>query len=297
MNKLVPVLGALALSACTTIPGLVTMYSSMGSSWPVKPVEASDMKGQEGTANVGDFLFTQPTRLAMQAKIEGDHEVFQVNRDGTRGQMIPVLEDNPLGAVTGFPRGVLPFCAYRPTLDKRSNVLDQRVLRVCLLDTDADMVFDRPLFAAVAGQGTGGALSIGQQLPIMLNGHPEIAISYTVEAADTAEFVNIGPMIEKGPLGNYFLSFAIEFDGRPVSLDESGNYSGRKLASTTDVNNAYNVKFGPADLPVTLDVAGATVTVLSIDEREVRYRIEEPYKPNEPFLLGYAAEPGYSSKK
>lgn len=283
---------AVSLSACATaIPGLETFYSSSGSSWPAFYVEQPELAGQEGTATLGDFLFTQKTRAAIQARIEEDATVYMIKRDGTRGEAITVSKDNPLAIVTGFGGRVDAFCNYSPSLDRRSNRLDMRVLRVCLLDTDEDSRFDRPVLAAVAGQGTGGALAPAQSLPTMLQGHPEIDIPFTTDRENTSLFVRVGPMIERGFGGNYFLSFAVEYKGDPISLDQAGSYASRKDASKTKSRDAYEIHFAPEDLPITVTTAGAEVTILSIEDKTVRYRIEKPYDPKIPVLLGYAAEP------
>jgi hypothetical protein len=177
------------------------------------------------------------------------------------------------------------FCDRRISFESR-NWLDGRKVRACLVDEDRDGRFDRMMWA-----GAGEDL----YTPMFLFGGVEqpLDIAYTLRTEGNPRLISAGPVVTRSAFGAYRVAFAVMAHGAPVVLQDLHHTGGENrpdpTASDADVDiRASDLYFRASDPPISVDVFGARVEIVSVDGATVTYRVRSMFDTARPMRIGYA---------
>lgn len=233
------------------------------------PLETS---GEIQTARIGQFLFRQEFVSVREAVLL---ETAVAHRPAIR----PAPVTLPAGMVfveANLGNDLRGFCSPDAAW-KSGMVLLGQTFRVCLLDADADDVFDYPYWSLMnMGEGsefTAPLLLVRTYAPNLVH------VRYQIQAGGTRQ-LTAGVVITRSPLGAYRLNFAVADERDPVVLHTGGGRAERR-ARGSETQDGDEIYFRSVDLPIRLTLAGSEVEISSIDSDVVSYRVVKGFAPSE----------------
>lgn len=216
-------------------------------------------------AVVGDLMFVQPLVAAEQVMLKSGYTgILSLMLDKSA---IP-LDGRRFARTSGGVSGTT-FCDIDGTKGPSQ--------RLCLIDLNDDGRFD--------WQGRAFALGNGKPYAQMLLAANVQPAEFDYKAAPGADvLVHAGLVLQKRG-SKYSIRFAVQDKGNTKVLDmvePNQNILARRRADTS------HLTVDPQLLPVTIELYGARVEILSIVGAAATYRVLAPFDPTAPILLARA---------
>jgi hypothetical protein len=258
--------------------------------WIMKPSAAApvdpEQEPETRTAHVNEFLFVQEFTAAAEAVVETrvDLPVPAPTRWNSSPATVTLEPGAGLVLIGGVGRRAV-FCDRRISFESR-NWLDGRKLRACLVDEDRDGRFDRGMWAG-AGEDLYAPMFIFGWVPQPLD------VAYSLRTEGNARLISAGPVVTRSAFGAYRVAFAVSAHGAPVVLQDLHHTGGENrpdpAAADTDVDiRASDLYFRDHDPPISVDVFGARVEIVSVQGATVTYRVHSMFDATRPMRIGYS---------
>jgi hypothetical protein len=250
--------------------------------WIMRPsAVAAESEPETRTAHVNEFLFTQEFTAAAEAVLDTHVELPVPPQNIWSHSPANITFEAGDGLVLiGGVGGRAIFCDRRISWES-SNWLDGRKLRACLVDADRNGRFDQVMWA--------GALEdTYTPMFIMRFRQQALDIPYTRRTEANPRLLSGGAVVTRSPLGAYRVAFALSVHGAPVVLSDLDHTGGTTRPRPDEESEASALHFRSSDAPVSVDVFGAHVEIVSVDGSTVTYRVHSTFGPTQAMLIGYS---------
>lgn len=248
--------------------------------WTITAVETTAVEPISHT--VGELLFHQNFTSPIVARVTSDASVSVpgVTRWNRSPAQVMLNSGMPLFKLVNVGGSTI-FCSGQSSY-RASNVWDNRNWRLCLYDREADGVFDRVMWMPITDTNNFGGMFL------LRDGRAEgvVSIPYAVETNSNLTVLVGGPVITRSPLGAYRVTLGLCHEGEPVVFHVSAPHESRATnqAEPIDAGSAW---FFQQDLPITVDLDGARITITAIREDQATYEILSPFDSSATLALWY----------
>lgn len=253
-------LAAAALSASPAVAQEADFYNN--GLWHMRPLSL-EVDASPQQARIGAFLFTQDVGSADQAILSDAFSTEAFVTRLVRRAPVALNQGAALHAVTNLRPMDLVYC------DAGTGFINDQ--RLCFVDYNRDGVFDRMVWAL--------RVPTNNYAPMMLirRAHSEVSVPYTIRSETSERLLTVGVVITRGALGAYRMKFALLQGDEPYVFQHdqwARPHEGGGVADASEVN------FRSADLPLTVELAGARVELTAIQDDTVSYRVLSPFPPD-----------------